>query len=180
MNNQEGDQTANTLLSAWIKSAADFWGSTLQNWSKFSTASEGSSTGKKAAPRNPLKRCLIPGRHSHRSPGIRVPWKLFPIWAGPCRNFCHKWSRPAGKAIFISSSSGWKRPVESVNHPRPLTLTILMKICLQSLDGHIRDRVPSVFPYPPARSHPGLSGKIQRDFGLPQLLSVRHWQRSRV
>ena len=48
MNNQEGGQSANTLLSAWIKSAADFWGSTLQNWSKFSTADDGSSTGEKS------------------------------------------------------------------------------------------------------------------------------------
>ena len=48
MNNQESGQTANTLLSAWIKSAADFWGSTLQNWSKYSTAADGSSTGEKS------------------------------------------------------------------------------------------------------------------------------------
>ena len=48
MNNQEGSQTADTLLSAWIKSAADFWGSTLQNWSKYSTAGDGSSTGEKS------------------------------------------------------------------------------------------------------------------------------------
>jgi len=48
MNNQESGQTANTLLSAWIKSAADFWGSTLQNWSKFSTAGDGSATGGKS------------------------------------------------------------------------------------------------------------------------------------
>jgi class III poly(R)-hydroxyalkanoic acid synthase PhaE subunit len=48
MNNQEGDQTADTLLSAWIKSAADFWGSTLQNWSKDSTAGDDSSAGDKS------------------------------------------------------------------------------------------------------------------------------------
>ena len=48
MNNQGDGQTADTLLSAWIKSAADFWGSTLQNWSKFSTAGDGSSTGEKS------------------------------------------------------------------------------------------------------------------------------------
>ena len=48
MNNQEGDQTANTLLSAWIKSATDFWGSTLQNWTKYSAAGDGSSTGEKS------------------------------------------------------------------------------------------------------------------------------------
>ena len=48
MSNPESGQTADTLLSAWIKSAADFWGSTLQNWSKFSTAGDGSSTGERS------------------------------------------------------------------------------------------------------------------------------------
>ena len=48
MGNQESGQTADTLLSAWIKSTADFWGSTLQSWSKFSTAGDGSSTGEKS------------------------------------------------------------------------------------------------------------------------------------
>lgn len=32
MNNTDGSQNADNLLSAWIKTAADFWGSMLQNW----------------------------------------------------------------------------------------------------------------------------------------------------
>ena len=48
MNNTEGTQTAETLLTAWIKSAADFWGSTLQNWPKTAATSDGSSTGEKS------------------------------------------------------------------------------------------------------------------------------------
>lgn len=51
MSNQESGQTADTLLAAWIKSAADFWGSTLQSWSKYDTAGDGSSTGEKSRTR---------------------------------------------------------------------------------------------------------------------------------
>lgn len=43
MNNPDGNQTADTLLSAWIKSASDFWGSMLHNWPKFSPSGDGSS-----------------------------------------------------------------------------------------------------------------------------------------
>ncbi len=48
MNKSEGNQTADTLLSAWIKSASDFWGSMLQNWPKNSTAGEDSASGGKS------------------------------------------------------------------------------------------------------------------------------------
>ena len=51
MSNQESGQTADTLLAAWIKSAADFWGSTLQSWSKYDTTGDGSSTGEKSRTR---------------------------------------------------------------------------------------------------------------------------------
>jgi hypothetical protein len=48
MNNSEGNQTADTLLSAWIKSTADFWGAMLQNWPKYAKSGDGSSTGEKS------------------------------------------------------------------------------------------------------------------------------------
>ena len=48
MNNPEGNQTADSLLSAWIKSTADFWGSMLQNWSKFDPSGDGSATDEKS------------------------------------------------------------------------------------------------------------------------------------
>jgi hypothetical protein len=48
MNNSEGNQTADTLLSAWIKSTADFWGSMLQNWTEYSASGDGSSTTEKS------------------------------------------------------------------------------------------------------------------------------------
>jgi hypothetical protein len=48
MNTSDGNQTADTLLSAWIKSAADFWGSMLQSWPKYDTPGDESSTGEKS------------------------------------------------------------------------------------------------------------------------------------
>jgi hypothetical protein len=48
MDNQKGNQTADTLLSAWIKSSADFWGSMLQNWSKHDAAGDESAKGEKS------------------------------------------------------------------------------------------------------------------------------------
>ncbi len=48
MNDSEGKPNAETLLTAWIKSAADFWGSTLQNWSIFDPSADGSSTEEKS------------------------------------------------------------------------------------------------------------------------------------
>ena len=48
MDEQKGNQTANTLLSAWIKSSADFWGSMLQNWTTSRPAGDGSSPGEKS------------------------------------------------------------------------------------------------------------------------------------
>jgi len=48
MDNQKGNQTADTLLSAWIKSSADFWGTMLQNWSKHDAAGDGSAKGEKS------------------------------------------------------------------------------------------------------------------------------------
>ena len=45
METQKGNQTADTLLSAWIKSAADFWGSMLQNWTTADGAGDDSATG---------------------------------------------------------------------------------------------------------------------------------------
>jgi len=48
MNNPNGNQTADTLLSAWIKSATDFWGSILQSWPKHGTDVDGSATGEKS------------------------------------------------------------------------------------------------------------------------------------
>jgi polyhydroxyalkanoate synthase subunit PhaE len=47
MDNQKGNQTADTLLSAWIKSSADFWGSMLQNWTKHDAAGDESAKGEK-------------------------------------------------------------------------------------------------------------------------------------
>ena len=48
MNNQKGNQTSNSLLSNWINSAADFWGSMLQNWPKTSTADDAQPSGEKS------------------------------------------------------------------------------------------------------------------------------------
>lgn len=48
MNNSEGNQNAETLLTAWIKSAADFWSSALQGWPKAASSGEGTSTGEKS------------------------------------------------------------------------------------------------------------------------------------
>ena len=48
MDEQKGNQTANSLLSAWIKSSSDFWGSMLQNWTASSLAEEDSSPGAKS------------------------------------------------------------------------------------------------------------------------------------
>jgi poly[(R)-3-hydroxyalkanoate] polymerase subunit PhaE len=48
MDNQKGNQAADTLLSAWIKSAADFWGSMLQNWTKKDAAGGDSAGGEKS------------------------------------------------------------------------------------------------------------------------------------
>lgn len=47
MNDAQKNQTSDTLLSAWIKSATDFWGSMLQNWPKYGTSGDGSSSGEK-------------------------------------------------------------------------------------------------------------------------------------
>lgn len=47
MDTQKGNQTGDTLLSAWIRSAADFWGSVLQNWTKYDAAGGGSAPGGK-------------------------------------------------------------------------------------------------------------------------------------
>ena len=47
MDKQKGNQTADTLLSAWIKSSADFWGSMLQNWTKHDAAGDESAKGEK-------------------------------------------------------------------------------------------------------------------------------------
>jgi len=44
MDTQKGNQTADTLLSAWIKTAADFWGSMLQNWSTDDGAGDDSAS----------------------------------------------------------------------------------------------------------------------------------------
>ncbi len=48
MNDTEGKPNAETLMTEWIKSAADFWSSTLQNWSKFTPSVDGSSTEEKS------------------------------------------------------------------------------------------------------------------------------------
>ena len=48
MNNTDGSQNAESLLSAWIKSTADFWGSMLQDWPKYSPSGDGSATGEKS------------------------------------------------------------------------------------------------------------------------------------
>lgn len=48
MAEQKGSQTAESLLSAWIESAAQFWGSVLQNWPKYDPPGDGSSTGEKS------------------------------------------------------------------------------------------------------------------------------------
>lgn len=56
MNNSEGNQNAETLLTAWIKSATDFWGSTLQNWSKYAPSPDGSSTDEKGRTRESFEK----------------------------------------------------------------------------------------------------------------------------
>jgi hypothetical protein len=48
MNNQKGNQTPNSLLSMWINSASDFWGSVLQNWPKTSKADDGNKSEEKS------------------------------------------------------------------------------------------------------------------------------------
>lgn len=48
MAEQKGSQTAESLLSAWIESAAQFWGSVLQNWSKYDPTGDESSAGEKS------------------------------------------------------------------------------------------------------------------------------------
>ena len=48
MNNSEGNQTADTLLSTWIKTTADFWGSMLRNWPQYSASGEGSADTQKS------------------------------------------------------------------------------------------------------------------------------------
>ncbi len=48
MNNKKGNQNSNSLLSDWINSAANFWGSMLQNWPKTSPVDEGLSSGEKS------------------------------------------------------------------------------------------------------------------------------------
>jgi hypothetical protein len=48
MDKQKGNQAADSLLSAWIKSAADFWASMLQNWTKYDAAGDSSATGEKS------------------------------------------------------------------------------------------------------------------------------------
>ena len=47
MDKQEGNQTADNLLSAWIKSSADFWGSMLKSWTKGDAAGDGSAAVEK-------------------------------------------------------------------------------------------------------------------------------------
>ena len=48
MDEQKGNQIANSLLSEWIKTSADFWGSMLQNWTSSSSSGDGSSSGEKS------------------------------------------------------------------------------------------------------------------------------------
>ena len=48
MNTAENSQTTDNLLSAWIKSAADFWGSMLQKWPKDGMSGDGSTPGEKS------------------------------------------------------------------------------------------------------------------------------------
>ena len=48
MNDRKGNQTFNSLLSNWINSAADFWGSMLQNWPNTGTADDGSTSEEKS------------------------------------------------------------------------------------------------------------------------------------
>ena len=55
MDEQKGNQTANSLLSAWIKSSSDFWGSMLQNWTASSLAEEDSSPGAKSRTQESFK-----------------------------------------------------------------------------------------------------------------------------
>jgi hypothetical protein len=47
MDEQSGNQNAQSLLSAWIESAAEFWGSMLQTWTPSSTNDDDSSPGGK-------------------------------------------------------------------------------------------------------------------------------------
>jgi len=48
---QRGNQNAQSLLSAWIESDAEFWGSMLQNWTQSDTANDDSSPGEKSRAR---------------------------------------------------------------------------------------------------------------------------------
>ena len=48
MDEQNGNQAAQSLLSAWIESTAEFWGSMLQNWPEFDPTGDGSSTKAKS------------------------------------------------------------------------------------------------------------------------------------
>ena len=48
MDNQKGNQSADSLLAAWIKSASDFWGSMLQNWPNNDAAGDDSATRSKS------------------------------------------------------------------------------------------------------------------------------------
>ena len=48
MDEQKGNQTSQSLLSAWIESAAEFWGSMLQNWTPSGTTSGDSKPGEKS------------------------------------------------------------------------------------------------------------------------------------
>ncbi len=48
MDEQKGDQAAPSLLSAWIESAAEFWGSMLQNWKPSGPEDSNSKPGEKS------------------------------------------------------------------------------------------------------------------------------------
>jgi len=48
---QRGNQNAQSLLSAWIESTAEFWGSMLQNWTQPDTANNDSSPEEKSRAR---------------------------------------------------------------------------------------------------------------------------------
>jgi hypothetical protein len=48
MSTSEGNQNADSLLTAWIKSVTDFWGTALQSWPKYSPPGDGEPTGEKS------------------------------------------------------------------------------------------------------------------------------------
>ena len=48
MDEQKGNQTSQSLLSAWIESAAEFWGSMLHNWTPSGTTNGDSKPGEKS------------------------------------------------------------------------------------------------------------------------------------